>query len=84
MERKFLETNNLLAKNQHGFRKGKSCISQLLEHAEKIISAVENKANLGSIYFDFQKAFDKADHFIILKCCYEKGIRGKIGIWIAD
>ena len=80
----FLETNNLLAKNQQGFRKGKSCISQLLEHAEKLINAIENKVNIDSIYLDFLKAFDKADHFIILKRCFEKGIRGKVGVWIAD
>ena len=80
----FLEEFGLLSKNQHGFRKGKSCISQLLVHAEQMIQAIENRKNLDSIYLDFQKAFDKADHFIILKRCHEKGIRGKIGTWLSD
>ena len=80
----FLESFGLLTKNQHGFRKGKSCISQLLEHAEKMVQAIENKVNLDSIYLDFQKAFDKADHFVILKRCYQKGIRRKIWTGLAD
>ena len=48
------------------------------------MTAIEDRVNLDSIYLDFQKAFDKADHFIILKRCRQKGITGKIGIWIAD
>ena len=67
-----------------GLGKEKSCISQLLVHAEQMIQAIENRKNLDSIYLDFQKAFDKADHFIILKRCHEKGIRGKIGTWLSD
>ena len=48
------------------------------------MTAIEDRVNLDSIYLDFLKAFDKADHFIILKRCHQKGITGKIGIWIAD
>ena len=49
-----------------------------------MVQAIENKVNLDSIYLDFQKAFDKADHFVILKRCHQKGIRGKIGTWLTD
>ena len=56
----------------------------MLEHAEKMVQAIENKTNLDSIYLDFQKVFDKADHYVILKRCHQKGIRGKIGNWLAD
>ena len=40
--------------------------------------------NWDSIYLVFQKVFDNADYFIILKQCFEKGVGGKIGVWIAD
>ena len=33
----FLENHNLLIENQHGFRKGKSCLSELLAHYTEII-----------------------------------------------
>ena len=42
----FIETYGLLSENQHGFRKRKSCISQLLIHSEMIMKALENGNNL--------------------------------------
>ena len=80
----FLETNKKLAEQQHGFRSGKSFIFQLLAHTEMIIKAMEAKVNIDSIYVDFQRAFDKADHNVILRRCQEKGITGLLGIWIAN
>ena len=61
-----LESNNILTKSQHGFRRGMSCISQLLAHTELVIRTIGTKVNLASVYFDFQKAFDKADHGLIV------------------
>ena len=80
----FLEDNNLLARAQHGFRRGRSCISQLLQHSEMILRALESKTNIDSVYLDFQKAFDKADLGLIGRRCKQKGISGKLGIWIQD
>ena len=37
-----LEENNLLNSNQHGFRSGKSCLTQLLHHFDDIIEALSN------------------------------------------
>ena len=34
----FLEENNLFNSSQHGFRAGRSCLSQLLDYHDKIIS----------------------------------------------
>ena len=69
-------------KNQHGFRKGRSCLSQLLEHQESIIAALEKNKNYDVIYTDFSKAFDKCDHSIIAHILNSIGISGKIGQWI--
>ena len=49
----FIETFGLLSDNQHGFRKQKSCVSQLLIHSELIMKALENGNNLDSVYLDF-------------------------------
>ena len=49
----FLEKHNKLAQQQHGFRSGKSCISQLLAHTEMVVVALESKVNIDSIYLDF-------------------------------
>ncbi|XP_048458979.1 lysine-specific demethylase 3A-like [Rhincodon typus] len=44
---------------QHGFRKGRSCLTNLLEFFEAIIIAVDTGEQMDVMYLDFQKAFDK-------------------------
>ena len=62
---------------QHGFRSGRSCLSPLLEHHNKILEELEKSNNVDVIYLDFPKAFDKVDHGILLN-----KLNGKIGVWI--
>ena len=77
-----IETNNLLVDQQHGFRKNRNCLTQLLSHVEAIISALENDANADVIYLDFSKAFDKVDHKLLLHKLSKMGITGKLHSWI--
>ena len=56
-----LTKNNLLNDNQHGFRSGRSCLSELLEHYDTLLSYLEEGFNVDVIYLDFAKAFDKLD-----------------------
>ena len=67
---------------QHGFRSGRSCLSQLLEHHNKILEELEKSNNVDVIYLDFTKAFDKVDHGILLNKLKKIGINVKIGVWI--
>ena len=39
-------------------------------------------SNVDVIYIDFEKAFDKVDHGILLNKLKKIGINGKIGVWI--
>merc|ERR1712240_268031 len=50
----FLEDNGLLTEGQHRFRKGQSCISQILVHCEKILEALEKGYNLDVIYLGYK------------------------------
>ena len=50
---------------QHGFRSGRSCLFQLLEHHNKISQELEKSNDVDVIYLDFAKAFDKLDHGIL-------------------
>ena len=77
-----LEVNNLYNPGQHGFRQGRSCLSQLLEHYEKILRILEEGWNVDTIYLDFSKAFDKVDHSILIDKLKILGITGKIENWI--
>ena len=80
----YLETNQLISKNQHGFRKGYSCISELLIHYDDILSnMIHENADTDVIYLDFAKAFDKVDHDILLKKLKRYGIGGKLHQWLS-
>ena len=57
----FLDWQEKMDPNQHGSRSQRSCLSQLLEHHEKILRILETGENVDVIYLDFLKAFDKVD-----------------------
>ena len=77
-----LERNNLYNNNQHGFRSGRSCLSQLLAHTERLIQHIEQGHNVDVIYLDFSKAFDRVDHSILLNKLERNGVSGKLHSWI--
>ena len=78
----FLEFKGLMDKNQHGSRSGRSTMSQLLLHHNRLLEALENGENIDSIYLDFAKAFDKIDHDLLLRKLKSLGVKGKLGMWI--
>ena len=80
---KHLEVNNLFNPGQHGFRSGRSCLTQLVDHYEFILSEVEQGNNVDVIYLDFAKAFDKVDFIVVLKKMSSLGITGNILRWIS-
>ena len=78
----FLEENNKFNDGQHGFRSGRSCVSELLIHYDRIVDILESGSNVDAIYLDFAKAFDKVDHGIVLKKLSLLGIRGQLLKWL--
>ena len=80
----FLEENNIICRNQHGFRKGRSCLTQLLNHIDKILKNLLNNNDTDAIYLDYSKAFDKVDHRILLQKIKSYGIQGKLHNWLSN
>ena len=78
----FIECNNKINPNQHGFRKGHSCLSELLCHYDEIMTNANNGKGTDTVYLDFAKAFDKVDHKLLLKKIHSFGIRGKLLKWL--
>ena len=76
--------NCLLCKKQHGFRKGRSCLTQLLAHIDEILLNSLDGADTDVIYLDYQKAFDKVDHEILLEKVKSHGIKGKLYTWLVN
>ena len=79
-----MENNELFNTNQHGFRAGRSCISQLLNHHTKILEELEMGNRIDVVYLDFAKAFDKVHHGTLLKKLQNIGITGKLYEWIKE
>ena len=78
----FLIKTGKLNDSQHGFRSGRSTLSQLLAHFDKILKGLERGDDVNVVYLDFAKAFDKVDFGVVLKKLKSIGIRGKLGRWI--
>ena len=76
-----MEQNNLLSSKQHGFRKKRSCLTQLIDHVDHILKALNSGDEVDSIYLDYAKAFDKVDHHILLEKLRCYGINGNMLQW---
>ena len=53
-----LQNNNVLIENQHGFRTGHLCQTQLISLVEDLLHAIDNHYQIDIILLDFTKAFD--------------------------
>ena len=74
--------NNIICNKQHGFRSGRSCLTQLLHHFDDVVDSLTNNSDFDSIYLDYAKAFDKVDHKLLLRKLQLYGIHPKIIEWI--
>ena len=79
-----LEDNALVTDSQHGFRKTRSCLTQLLHHVDHILKCLNSGDEVDTIYLDYAKAFDKVDHQILLAKLKKYGITGKAHAWVAE
>ena len=57
-----LDNHGILYEKQHGFRKGRSCESQLLELTHDLLNGLHDGKQTYLIVMDFAKAFDKVCH----------------------
>ena len=78
----FFEENNVFPESQHGFRKNRSCLTQLIEHVDTILKQLRDGNEVDVIYIDYAKAFDKVDINILLSKLERYGLRGKVLNWI--
>ena len=71
----FLQSHNILFKNQFGFRKNSSTSLALNQIVEKIRESIDNKKHSCGIFIDLRKAFDTLNHDILLSKLEHYGIR---------
>lgn len=79
-----LEKYNILSDEQHGFRKKRSCETQLVLTINDLAKALDAGEQIDSILLDFSKAFDKVPHKRLLMKLDHYGVRNNILSWIQD
>ena len=78
-----LNNHGLIQDTQHGFRKGKSTTTNLLEYLEIITKSVDNGTPVDVVYLDLAKTFDTVPHkSLVKKKIKAHGIDGNILQWI--
>lgn len=79
-----LEARNLINVKQHGFLRGRSCLTNLLETFEEWTKALDEGYGIDVVYLDYRKAFDTVPHGRLSRKLASYGIDGKLQKWIAD
>jgi hypothetical protein len=68
--------------SQHGFTRGRSCLTNLLSFIDSVTMCVDEGNPLDIVYLDFAKAFDKVPYQRLFKKLEAHGIKGFILDWI--
>ena len=69
---------------ENGFRKGKSCATQLMEVLDNWTEQLDNRNAIDIIYLDFQNAFDTVPRQRLINKLQSYGICGNIVWWIRE
>lgn len=80
--RNYFEENKLFTTSQHGFRKSRSCVTQLLEVMNDLTNLNDSNVPTDIIYLDFRKAFDTVPHVRLINKLKAYGIEGNLLSWI--
>ena len=77
----FLQNENLIYKQQFGFRPKHSTTHALINITENIKEALDNGKSACGVFVDLKKAFDTVNHEILLQKMSRYGIHGPIHKW---
>ena len=77
-----LDEFHVLDNAQHGFRKRRSCATQLINTLNDFADCLNKSEQIDAILLDFSKAFDKVDHEGLLLKLDHLGIRNSLLSWI--
>ena len=77
-----LENLSILIDYQHGFRKRRSCESELIQTVDDLAKGLHDAGPIDAVLMDFSKAFDKWSHSHLAAKPYQFGVRGNTLDWI--
>ena len=79
-----LETNNLIAKEQAGFRQNRSTEDQAAYFAQKVEDGFQGKQETSAVWIDMEKAFDKVWKDGLRLELRKNGISGCMYRWLSQ
>lgn len=74
----FNHVKGLISIDQHGFFSGRSCVTNLSCLSAHICESIDTHTQVDVIYTDFQKAFDRIDHYILLNKLSQCGLSDRL------
>ena len=80
----YLTEQNILHPAQHGFVKGRSTCSNLLESLNDWTVCSQSGQQCTIVYIDFGKAFDTVSHKKLFSRLHSYGIRGNVLLWLQN
>ncbi|PKU45842.1 rna-directed dna polymerase from mobile element jockey- hypothetical protein [Limosa lapponica baueri] len=83
---KHMEEKKVIRSGQHGFTKGKSCLTNLITFYDGLTGRVDKRRAVGVVYLNFSKAFDTVSHNILIgklrKCGFDEWTVRWIDNWL--
>ncbi|KAK4819966.1 hypothetical protein QYF61_016120 [Mycteria americana] len=79
-----VEDNQGIKPSQHGFRKGRSCLTNLISFYDKVTRLMDEGKAVDVVYLDFSKAFDTVSHSILLEKLAAHGLDGCTFRWVKN
>ncbi|KAK4826944.1 hypothetical protein QYF61_012793 [Mycteria americana] len=76
-----VQDNQVIRPSQHGFMKGKSCLTNLISFYDKVTRLVGERKAVDAVYLDFSKAFDIISHSVLLEKLSAHGLDGHMLRW---
>ena len=80
----YLEENNILSKNQFGYRKKRSTELATLLLIDEMSKEIDRGKMVGAVFIDLSKAFDTLSHSVLISKMQKCGIKGIAIQWFID
>ncbi|GAB0179217.1 mitochondrial enolase superfamily member 1 [Grus japonensis] len=81
---KCVQDNQGIRPSQHGFMKGRSCLTNLSSFYDQVTHLVDGGKAVDVTYLDFSKAFDMVSHSILLEKLVAHGLNGCTLCWVKN